>query len=103
MRVLDFFALGIASIAAICPLAVRGQPLDDTRHQRRQQAAEILRTALRDSSDRGLSPQQRLELYAAGCSRAVELLGPDSYASARLSEAIQTLASAGGLTDDAVG
>ena len=84
MKLAGFLSFGAAFGAVIAALNVRGAPVDDFRHQRRQRAAEVLQKALRATEDRRLTAAVRDERLRFACSEAIDLLPAESVASARL-------------------
>lgn len=84
-NVLTFF---LSSLAAFFPWTARAEPLQDARHERRQQAAEILRNALRASADPAPTEIDIIELYRAAVSRAIQVAGPNSRAANQLTRAV---------------
>lgn len=91
MKLAGFLSFVAAFGAAIAALAVRGAPSADDRHQRRQQAADVLQDALRAAVDGELSASARHDLLRSACSEAIEILPSESNASGRLAAALRDL------------
>jgi hypothetical protein len=88
MRLKDVFVFCLASLAAAVPWTARGISLADPRHQRRQEAAEILRKALRATADMP-TEVDIIERYRSSADRAIQLLGPDAHAARQLTAALR--------------
>jgi hypothetical protein len=89
MRLKDVFTFCLASLAAAVPWTARGKSLADPRYQRRQEAAEILRNAVRASEDVALTEVDILERYRSAVSRAIQVVGPDSHAADEMTRAVR--------------
>jgi hypothetical protein len=74
-------------LVAILPWTVRGELSADDRHQRRQQAAEILRNAIGGSGDPATTGG--VEACRSAVSRAIQLIGPDRLAAQELTRALR--------------
>jgi hypothetical protein len=87
LKLKDLVTFCFASFAAAVPWAVRGELLADARHQRRREAAEILRAALQEV---GSAPEPTgLESYRTAVSRAIQVAGADSFAASELGRALR--------------
>jgi hypothetical protein len=75
-------ALGVAGI----PWGVRGEPLADPRHQRRQKAAEILRDAINDDKTNAIA--ETVRRYETAVTQAVGVIGSSCRAANALKQAL---------------
>ena len=93
MRIRDIVVFCLASLAAAIPWTARGVPLADPRHQRRQEASEILRSSLRAPSEMA-TELETIERYRSAVAGAIQLLEPDAHAVRQLAAALRDADSA---------
>jgi hypothetical protein len=92
MSLKRLFAKSLAIFATFLPWMARAEPSDDPRYEKRLEAAEVLRAALGGPRAEKTPLPAVIGRYTAACSRAVEILGPDSQAANALAGAIELAA-----------
>ncbi|MBC8875980.1 MAG: heme-binding protein [Planctomycetes bacterium] len=102
MRLKDILTLCLVSMAAVVPWTVRGESLSDARHQRRREAAETLRNALRANAASQSTGADTFARYRAAVSEAVSLVGSESVAAAELTHAVREAYDSNGGSDGAL-
>lgn len=89
MRITTILILGLASVAAFVPWMARGESYSDSRYRTRHKAADILQQVLKAHTSAELDHSQLLARYGNAVSDVVEMLGEDSSAADRLTEALR--------------
>jgi len=91
MRWNRILTLGFLAVAALVPWTARGEALKDARHQRRHEAANILRGLLQQLDDSTPGELSLRDSHRTAVARAIRLVGPDSRAATELTSAIREL------------